>query len=48
VDNKKIYLGVFKSGEDAYAAYCKAATELHGAFNPCSADAPRWLPQSQG
>lgn len=32
VDGKGRHLGLFTSKEDAYAAYCKAAKELHGEF----------------
>lgn len=29
---KRIHIGVFKTAEEAYEAYCKAAKELHGEF----------------
>ena len=32
VNGKKVYLGLFPTPELAYAAYCKAASEFHGAF----------------
>lgn len=32
VNNKQKYLGRFDTPEEAYAAYCKAAEELHGEF----------------
>lgn len=32
VNNKQIYLGHFKTIEEAHEAYCKAARELHGEF----------------
>lgn len=37
IDNKRkrCYLGYFNSPEEAYAAYCKAAKELHGEFANC-------------
>ena len=31
-DGKHRYLGLFHTKEEAYAAYCKAAEELHGEF----------------
>lgn len=31
-DRKNYFLGRFPTPEEAYAAYCKAAKELHGAF----------------
>lgn len=31
-NKKSIYLGCYKTPEDAYAAYCKAAKEIHGEF----------------
>lgn len=31
-EGKKIYLGLFDRPEDAHAAYCKAASDLHGNF----------------
>jgi hypothetical protein len=31
-DNRKIFLGLFDAPEAAHAAYCAAATELHGEF----------------
>lgn len=31
-NGKQFYLGLFTTPEDAYAAYCKAAFELHGEF----------------
>jgi hypothetical protein len=31
-DGKVLFLGVHKTPEEAHAAYCKAATKLHGAF----------------
>lgn len=32
VDNKRIFLGIFDTPEEAYAAYCEAAKEHHGEF----------------
>ena len=32
INNKQKHLGYFDSPEEAYAAYCKAAKELHGEF----------------
>lgn len=32
VDGKRLFLGLFHTPEDAYAAYCKRAKELHGEF----------------
>jgi hypothetical protein len=32
VNNKRVYLGLFANKDEAHAAYCKAAQELHGAF----------------
>lgn len=32
INQKGIHLGVFDTPEEAYAAYCKAAKELHGEF----------------
>ncbi len=32
INNKSIYLGRFRSKEDAYMAYCDAANKLHGEF----------------
>jgi len=32
INNKRIALGYFNTAEEAYAAYCKAAKELHGEF----------------
>lgn len=32
INGKMKHLGVFQNPEDAHAAYCKAATELHGEF----------------
>jgi hypothetical protein len=32
VNWKQTYLGLFATAEEAYAAYCKAAAELHGDF----------------
>lgn len=32
VDGKRIHLGVFLTPEEAHAAYCEAAKELHGEF----------------
>jgi hypothetical protein len=32
VNRKNYYLGRFSTPEEAYAAYCKAAKELHGEF----------------
>lgn len=32
VKYKSIYLGLFEKAEDAHAAYCKAAKELHGMY----------------
>ena len=31
-DNKHVFLGMFKTPEDAHAAYAKASRELHGEF----------------
>lgn len=31
-NGKRIFLGLFHTPEEAYAAYCKAAAELHGEF----------------
>lgn len=32
IDGRRRHLGRFSTPEDAHAAYCKAATELHGEF----------------
>lgn len=31
-DGKRMHIGYFNTREDAHAAYCKAATKLHGEF----------------
>ncbi len=33
IDNKKKFLGLFDTPEQAHKAYCKAAKELHGEFS---------------
>lgn len=32
VDNKRIFLGLFHTPEEAYEAYCRAASKYHGVF----------------
>lgn len=32
VNKKSVYLGIFLTPEDAYAAYCRAAVKYHGEF----------------
>lgn len=32
VNGKKIYLGIYSTKEDAYAAYCEASKKYHGEF----------------
>lgn len=39
-NGRKLYFGPFKSPEEAYAAYCKAAAELH-THNPAANDSHR-------
>jgi hypothetical protein len=32
VEDKPVYIGIFKTKEEAYSAYVSASTKLHGEF----------------